>query len=75
MVNIKKLRTKVGMTQNELAAAIGVSGQLISNIERRVAQVPFGRMRKMAEALDVDVELLVNDRVIKYRQRLMRSLK
>jgi transcriptional regulator with XRE-family HTH domain len=56
MVTIKERREQLGWTQWELAAAVGVSGPIISMWERHLYG-PSERYRQtLADALDVELE-------------------
>jgi DNA-binding XRE family transcriptional regulator len=52
-------RKKRGKTQTELAAAIGVSQNFLSDIERGKAKGDVGLYAKLAHSLDVSIEDLV----------------
>lgn len=52
-------RKKRGKTQTQLAAAIGVSQNFLSDIERGKAKGDVGLYAKLAHSLDVSIEDLV----------------
>lgn len=58
------LRTKKGLTQEELAAACGTTFSTISRLERSAQGEPtLGTVQKIADALGVDpTELLILNR-------------
>lgn len=56
-----ELRTERGMTRPQLAEMSGVSASHISNIERRDFMPSLETCAKLAKALDVPVQLLVDD--------------
>lgn len=57
---LKSARQYAGMTQQELADKIGVTAQVISNMERGVTQgVTIDRIKDIAKALGVDSEVLM----------------
>lgn len=57
--NLKKVRTRRLLTQEELAERAGVSAATIVNIERNNQEPHFRTIRKVAKALGVDpAELL-----------------
>ncbi len=57
--NVKALRTKRLLTQEELAEKAGVSAATVVNVERNNQEPQFRTIRKLAKALDVDpTELL-----------------
>ena len=53
---IKKIREEKGMTQEELSHKLGYKTKSsISKIEKGLAEFPISKLRKIADALDVDV--------------------
>ncbi|MFN8458455.1 MAG: helix-turn-helix transcriptional regulator [Anaerolineae bacterium] len=50
---VRQLRRLKDMTQEELAEAVGISPEFISNLERGVNSPSFDTLEKLAEALDV----------------------
>lgn len=57
--NLKKVRTRRLLTQEELAERAGVSAATIVNVERNNQEPHFRTIRKVAKALGVDpAELL-----------------
>jgi transcriptional regulator with XRE-family HTH domain len=61
-LNVVNLRSERGMTQAELAAAIGISQPRIARIERGEANPRLITLSKLAHALDVCLsELLVDN--------------
>jgi transcriptional regulator with XRE-family HTH domain len=58
---LREVRTRRLLTQDELAEKAGISQSTIANIERNHAEPQFRTIRKLAKALDVDpTELLGN---------------
>lgn len=55
---LKQLRTKAGLTQEELADKCGIKKQSISRYEKSVREPNIRTAKKIAEALDVPLELL-----------------
>jgi transcriptional regulator with XRE-family HTH domain len=56
---LKQVRTRRLLTQEELAEKAGVSAATVVNIERNNQEPQFRTIRKLARALDVDpTELL-----------------
>lgn len=51
---IRELRTEAGMTQDELARAIGTSAAVVSQYETGHREPSLLRIREIAHALDVD---------------------
>jgi transcriptional regulator with XRE-family HTH domain len=60
--NVYHLRTSLGLTQEQLAAAIGVSQPRIAEIERGDANPRLGTLAKLARALGVPVADLLAER-------------
>ena len=56
--NIKKYRTLRGLTQEELAAKVGVSGQAVSKWETNDTLPDTSILPDIADALDVSIDLL-----------------
>jgi transcriptional regulator with XRE-family HTH domain len=56
--NIKKYRTLRGLTQEELAAKVGVSGQAVSKWETNDTLPDTAILPDLADALDVSIDLL-----------------
>ncbi len=52
---VRHLRRQKDMTQEQLAEAIGISVDFMSNIERGVNAPSFETMEKLAQALNVAV--------------------
>ena len=53
--NIKKRRTELNMSQQELAEAVGYSGKsMISQVENGLIDLPITMVKKFAEVLQID---------------------
>tara|TARA_R110000868_G_scaffold226645_4_gene479329 strand:- start:44 stop:391 length:348 start_codon:yes stop_codon:yes gene_type:complete len=48
-----------GFTQNDIAAKVGISQGMLSDIERGVKEGSLGTLMALAKALDVDLDELV----------------
>jgi transcriptional regulator with XRE-family HTH domain len=59
--NLKAIRTRRLLTQEELADKAGVSAATVVNIERNNQEPHFRTIRKLAKALDVDPTELLGD--------------
>lgn len=59
--NIEELRRERGLTQKELAAAISVSFQAVSNWERGIAPPELGNLIAIADYFGVTIDELVRD--------------
>jgi transcriptional regulator with XRE-family HTH domain len=57
--NVKRLRRKLGLTQEELAERIGVSFPRISDIENAKGQPRIDTIEKVAHGLGVSVMELI----------------
>jgi transcriptional regulator with XRE-family HTH domain len=53
---LRKIRRDRDITQEQLAEAVNVTGEFISNLERGKSAPSFETVEKLAEALGVDVE-------------------
>src|SRR3712207_5128492 len=58
---LRNVRTRRLLTQDELADKAGVSQSTIANIERNNAEPHFRTIRKLAKALDVDPSELLGE--------------
>lgn len=57
---VRQIRRQRDMTQEQLAEAVGVSAEFISNVERGINAPSFDTLEKLAEALNVaPVELFI----------------
>ncbi len=57
--NLKKIRTKKGMSQGDIALKIGADRAYISGIENGKRNVTLSTVAKLAEALEASVEDLM----------------
>lgn len=57
--NIKKLRQKYELTQEELAAKLGVSRSAMGNYERETRQPDIDMLIKMADTFNITIDELV----------------
>ena len=56
--NLKKIRTKNGMSQGDIARALNVSRGYVSNIENGKLNPTLSTIVRLAEALDVSTDKL-----------------
>lgn len=63
--NIKRIRLERGLAQERLALEAGVDRTLVSKIERLVANPSLEILVKLATALNVSVDVLLQDRIAK----------
>lgn len=61
--NLKKLRKEKGYTQEELAAKAGVVRQTVSKWEKGLSVPDADILRKIAETLDTDINILLGDEI------------
>ena len=61
-INLKKKRKEKGLTQEQLAEKIGRTKGCISNWERGYRDAGFDEIVAVAEALEIDPQLLVERR-------------
>jgi transcriptional regulator with XRE-family HTH domain len=55
---LRQRRIELGMTQDEIAAVLGLSYQQVQKYESGTNRIPTGRMYQMARHLDITVESL-----------------
>ena len=60
MLTIKQARERLGMTQEQLAKALGVTQGAVSQWEMGITHPGFESLRKLAAALGVTVDELIN---------------
>lgn len=58
--NLKHFRTAANMSQQELSSATGVSTRMIQQYERGISQPRFSVAEKLAEALGISIEELLD---------------
>lgn len=64
---IKEARENLGLTQNELAELVGVTGSAITNYEKETSYPKESIMYKLLDSLNVDANYLFQDVVsVKY---------
>lgn len=60
-MNLRDIRTKKEMTQEELAQSCGISRQRITNYEIGIREPNLDTLKKLATALEVTVDELLRD--------------
>lgn len=60
--NIKTLREKMGINQNELADMIGVKREMVSYYETGTREIPIILLEKLADFFRVDLGDLMEDK-------------
>ena len=59
-MNLREIRKGKGLTQEELADAIGMDQASISRIENRKQPITVEQLRSIAQVLEVPIETLVS---------------
>lgn len=60
-LNLKKIRTQKGITQDELATKCGVSQQAVCNYEAGIREPSLYTLKRLASVLDCTVDELLAD--------------
>lgn len=60
-LNLKEIRTKKGITQEQLASKVGVLNTSICNYETGIREPNLDTLKKLATALEVTVDELLED--------------
>jgi transcriptional regulator with XRE-family HTH domain len=58
---MRQRRTLIGMTQERLAAALGITFQQVQKYERGINRVSASRLAQLADALDVPIAYFFQD--------------
>ena len=58
-MRLRELRNKSGLTQNEIATRLGVSGQTILNWENGIYEPKISQLIQLADLFNVTVDYLV----------------
>ena len=58
-MRLRELRNESGLTQNEIAAKLGVSGQTILNWENGIYEPKINQLIKLADLFNVTVDYLI----------------
>ena len=58
-MRLRELRNKSGLTQNEIASKLGVSGQTILNWENGLYEPKINQLIKLADLFNVSVDYLI----------------
>lgn len=61
--NIRVVRASRGMRQQELAAKVGIKGNVLCDYENDVHAPSILRLREIAQALDVTVSYLLDEHI------------
>ena len=64
-MRLRELRNKSGLTQNEIATKLGVSGQTILNWENGIYEPKINQLIQLADLFDVTVDYLIERKVNK----------
>lgn len=71
--DIIRWRELRGLKQKDLAKKLGITTQALSNFERGKAPFPAGRVRRLARALDMEIDLMIMGIVDDYEMRLRKK--
>lgn len=58
-MRLRELRNKNGLTQNEIAGRLGVSGQTILNWENGIYEPKINQLIKLADLFNISIDYLV----------------
>ena len=58
-MRLRELRIKSGLTQNEIANKVGVSGQTILNWENGIYEPKISQLIQLADLFEVSVDYLI----------------
>ncbi len=58
-MRLRELRIKSGLTQNEIALKLGVSGQTILNWENKIYEPKISQLIELADLFGVSIDYLV----------------
>lgn len=58
-MRLRELRNKSGLTQNEIASKLGVSGQTILNWENGIYEPKINQLIQLADLFNVSVDYLI----------------
>lgn len=73
--NLKEIRKEKGYTQEELAIKVGVVRQTVSKWEKGLSVPDADILRKIAEILDTDINILLGDEIATNVDNLNRPIK
>ena len=63
MANLRRLRQRFGWSQEELAARSGLHRTFVSSVERGERNISLDNIDRLAQALEVDVQVLLHREV------------
>ena len=69
--NIKRLREKYGLTQEELGEIAGVSAKAVSKWESGLADPRMGAIQRLADHFQISKSAIIDDYVEDERQRAL----
>ena len=58
-MRLRELRNKSGLTQNDIATKLGVSGQTILNWENGIYEPKINQLIQLADLFDVSIDYLL----------------
>lgn len=65
--NLKKLRTKKGLTQSQLAGVLGISQQSINKYENQNAEPDIETLKNLADLFNTSIDYLVGHTEIDHK--------
>ncbi len=71
---IRLIRKEKGLTQNQVAEAIGVSQPSYSDYETKAGNCAFYTLQKIAKALDVTVPFLVDVKNEVFKEEIIKEI-
>ncbi|MEA5402552.1 helix-turn-helix transcriptional regulator [Arcicella sp. DC2W] len=71
LLNIKRIRTEKGISQQEMADKLGFAQNNYSKIERGIVELTVNRLYEIAEILNVSIfEILIEEKAFKGQSNL-----
>ncbi len=71
---IRLIRKEKGLTQNQVAEAIGISQPSYSDYETKAGNCAFYTLQKIAKALDVTVPFLVDVKNEVFKEEIIKEI-
>lgn len=71
---IRQIRKEKGLTQNQVAEAIGVSQPSYSDYETKAGNCAFYTLQKIAKVLDVTVPFLVDVKNEVFKEEIIKEI-
>ncbi len=74
MIKLQELRQEKGISQAELAKALGLTQQSYSRYEREVCELSYNALIKIARYFDVSIDYLLGNSTFYYPDNLQTAL-